>query len=143
MDVAGNIDFQLNIAAIEMEAGEVVAIGLILNEAVTNAAKHAFPGSSSGIVQISLNQSADGYFTFSVQDNGVGLPQGFDWRQSKSAGCTLINMMGDQLKATLQINATDGLALEFRFRPDNAISKMHFPGSVNNEMAQPIYEEPA
>jgi len=42
MDVAVNIDFQLNIAAIEMDAGEVVAIGLILNEVVTNAAKHAF-----------------------------------------------------------------------------------------------------
>jgi two-component sensor histidine kinase len=135
MDLAVNIDFQLNIAAIEMDAGEVVAIGLILNEVVTNAAKHAFPGRSQGIVKIGLNRSDDGYFTFSVQDNGVGLPQGFNWRQSKSAGCTLINMMGDQLKASLQINGTGGLALAFRFRPDNGSSKTHF--------AQTIYGEPA
>ncbi|HEX6427268.1 MAG TPA: histidine kinase dimerization/phosphoacceptor domain -containing protein, partial [Niastella sp.] len=143
MDVAGKVDFQLNIAAIEMDAGEVVAIGLILNEVVTNAAKHAFPGRSSGIVKIGLNRSVDGYFTFSVQDNGVGLPPGFDWRQSRSAGFTLISMMSDQLKASCQIHGTNGLALEFRFRPDHAISKTHFPGSTKNEMAQPIYEEPA
>jgi two-component sensor histidine kinase len=135
MDLAGKVDFQLNITAIEMDAGEVVAIGLILNEVVTNAAKHAFPGRSQGIVKIGLNLSDDGYFTFSVQDNGIGLPQGFDWRTSKSAGCTLINMMADQLKASLHIKGTDGLALAFRFRPDNGSSKTHF--------AQTIYEEPA
>jgi two-component sensor histidine kinase len=133
MDLMGKIDFQLDIAAIEMDAGEVVSIGLILNEVVTNAAKHAFPGRSAGTVKIGLNRSVDGDFIFSVQDNGVGLSQSFDWRQSSSAGFTLISMMADQLKASLQIHGTNGLALAFRFRPDNTISKM----------AQTIYEKPA
>jgi two-component sensor histidine kinase len=135
MDGAASVDFQLHIAAIEMDAGEVVAIGLILNEVVTNAARHAFPGRSAGIVKIGLNRSVDGFFTFSVQDNGVGLPQDFDWRQSQSAGFTLINMMGDQLKASLHINGENGLALEFRFRPGNVISK--------NKITKTIYEGPA
>lgn len=143
MDLAGTIAFQLDIADIEMDAGEVVAIGLIINEVVTNAAKHAFPGRSFGVVKIGLNRSVDGCFTFSVQDNGVGLPKGFDWRQSRSAGFTLIGMMGDQLKASLQIDGANGLALVFRFRPDNDISKTHFPRSANNEVAQTTYEEPA
>lgn len=123
IDFERRVDFQLNIAPIEMDLGEVVAMGLILNEAVTNAAKHAFPGKSSGTIKIGLNRSGDGCFTFSVQDDGKGLPHGFDCMQSRSAGFTLIRMMGDELKATININNTVGLLMAFRFRPDNGEHK--------------------
>ncbi|HYD89407.1 MAG TPA: histidine kinase dimerization/phosphoacceptor domain -containing protein [Vitreimonas sp.] len=55
-----------------MDRDRAVSIGLLINELVTNAAKHAFVGRDTGTVDVSLRRSADGW-VLRVEDDGVGL----------------------------------------------------------------------
>ncbi|WP_331013371.1 sensor histidine kinase [Sphingomonas sp.] len=50
-----------------------VSIGLVVNELVTNAVKHAFPGRDAGTIQVRFDQAAPGW-RLTVQDNGAGMP---------------------------------------------------------------------
>jgi two-component sensor histidine kinase len=59
---------------LEVKSSEAVAIGLIVNELVTNAFKYAFPGELGGAVDVTLHRVSNG-LRISVHDNGVGCPK--------------------------------------------------------------------
>ena len=50
-----------------------------------------------------------------VRDNGVGLPAGLDWRQSRSLGLRLVQMLAGQLRATVELNRGAGTEFEITF----------------------------
>ncbi len=52
-----------------------VSIGLVVNELVTNAAKHAFPGRDIGTIKVMFRNRSGGGWTVTVSDDGVGLPE--------------------------------------------------------------------
>lgn len=88
-----------------------VPCGLILNELAVNALKHAFNGRERGMLTVCLQQATEGHrITLSVQDDGVGLPQGFDWQSSKSLGLRLVQMLSRQLHATIHARVDSGTA---------------------------------
>jgi two-component sensor histidine kinase len=117
LEPASNISFQLEIVDADMDVADVVPIGLILNEAVTNAVKHAFPGNSGGEVVILLYMEPDGMYVFSIADNGTGVPGDLDELSRNSLGFSLIRTMSEQLHASFVLRQEDGLELKFRFRP--------------------------
>ncbi len=78
----------------------------MVNELVTNAFKHAFPAQRTGTITISLSGS-DERLTLGVRDDGVGLPEGFDFDTVKSLGLQLVPLLVDQLHGELQM-AHDG-----------------------------------
>ncbi len=97
--------------ALSIEAA--VPCGLILNELAGNALKHAFPHSCAGEVTVGLEHDATtGTVCLRVHDNGVGLPEGLDWRQSRSLGLRLVQILAGQLGGTLE--AGPGPGTEFR-----------------------------
>jgi two-component sensor histidine kinase len=63
-----------------------VPVGLIINELLSNALKHAFEGKDEGTIEVSLTASEDGRINLTVSDDGVGLPPGFDIDTSKTLG---------------------------------------------------------
>src|SRR5262249_10153939 len=65
-----------------------VPCGLILNELVTNAIKHAFPA-SGGEVRLALRESGEGGWVLGVKDDGAGLPASFDEESTHSMGLRL------------------------------------------------------
>ena len=92
-----------------------VPCGLILNELAVNALKHAFRGRSEGEVTVSLQKSFDGRIRLCVKDNGVGLPDGFDWLGVHSLGLRLVQMLSGQLKAAVNVSSGVGTAFEIFF----------------------------
>ena len=124
-----SILFDLDIADCYLDVSQVVPLGLILNEAITNAVKYAFPGASYGEspkVTISLREQSTGRFTLHIADNGVGLPAGFDPETASSLGLQLIRTLTLQLEGSLEISAAaPGLQIYIQFRhqepnPQNA-----------------------
>jgi two-component sensor histidine kinase len=114
---AGDIQFQLDIADIVLDISQSVPMGLILNEAITNALKYAYSSGERGIVRISLKPTDAGRIELRIADNGKGLPTGFDWRNSPSLGLQLINLLAKQLKGELRIVSKKGVEIVLIFKP--------------------------
>jgi two-component sensor histidine kinase len=89
-----------------------VPCGLILNELAVNALKHAFPNNRGGEVTVGLEHDvATDTVCLRVRDNGVGLPAGMDWQQSKSLGLQLVLILAGQLRGTVETKT--GIGTEF------------------------------
>jgi two-component sensor histidine kinase len=113
------IRFQLTIAPIELDVAIAVPLGLIINEAVTNCLKYAFPHGGEGVVAISL-QPVDGVnYLLIIEDDGIGLGPDFDITRTSTLGMNLIKGLSKQLKASLQVESTEGLKISLLF--NNAI----------------------
>jgi two-component sensor histidine kinase len=105
----------LNIGDIPLCINEAIPCGLIINELVSNALKHAFPEGRTGEVTIQLTRGDDDTFILLVSDNGVGFPEYVDFRNSPSLGLTLINSLVEQLGGTIQLDRRDGTAFTITF----------------------------
>ena len=97
-----------------------VPCGLILNELITNALKYAFPGGRPGRIRIELRVEAPQRFRLSVEDDGVGLPEGLDVRNTDSLGLQLVNALTRQLHGSLAVEQARGTAFRFSFREGGA-----------------------
>jgi two-component system, sensor histidine kinase PdtaS len=114
---ARNIHFQLNIADIVLDISQSVPLGLILNEAITNAIKYAYLEGEYGTVSISLQIIFGDRIELKIADNGKGLTPGLDWKNSASLGLQLINLLAQQLNAELFFRDKNGLEIVLIFKP--------------------------
>jgi two-component sensor histidine kinase len=106
------IDVVLETEPIELDISHAVPIGLILNEAITNAMKYAFCVQRTGRVVISLDQDNDGTILLKVADNGQGLPEGFDVNVSTSLGMSLMKGLTQQLEGEFKLINIGGLTVQ-------------------------------
>ena len=100
----------------DVQLGVELAIpcGLIINELVTNALKHAFPAGSGGKVEIELTQGEDG-FVLCVRDNGVGIPEEIGLRNSDTPGLRLVRSLVLQLEGKARIERSEGSEIQITF----------------------------
>jgi PAS domain S-box-containing protein len=89
---------------------------LILNELVSNCLKYAFPDGRVGEVIVGM-QYADGTYTLTVADNGVGFPADVDFRATGSLGMQLVIALVDQLDGTIDMNRENGTSFVISFSP--------------------------
>jgi len=113
---AVDLKFDMDSAALDVE--KVIPCGLLINELVVNAFKHAFSKSSAGVLKVTLEQE-NGQIELSVADNGPGLPADFSMNNSDSLGTMLIETFASKLEAETEILENDnGTEFAFRF-PQN------------------------
>jgi PAS domain S-box-containing protein len=92
-----------------------IPCGLILNELVSNTFKHAFSGNLQGEVKVQLKEK-DGGIEIKFKDNGVGLPERFDYRKAKSMGLsTIVALIEHQLGGTINLINDKGTAYQIHF----------------------------
>jgi len=91
-----------------------IPCGLILNELLSNALKHAFPGGRAGRISVRFSKGPERW-TIVVQDNGVGIPSTFDLHQSPSLGLRIVNSLVHQLEAELTLDQTEGTTFMLAF----------------------------
>lgn len=109
------IRFALNLQQANLDVVQAVPLGLILNEAITNALKYAFPGHNAGVITISLRHAAPYLLELKISDNGQGLPADFDLTRTKSLGITLMKGLSQQLKGSLTVENEQGVAVTIHF----------------------------
>jgi two-component sensor histidine kinase len=97
-----------------MGVDRAIPAGLILNELVSNALKHAFPEGRGGEVNIHLRRE-DGTIHVEVADNGAGLPAGLDLKKTKSLGLKIVDILTRQLKGSVEISSEGGASFRFSF----------------------------
>jgi PAS domain S-box-containing protein len=116
-----HIECQIAALGVEMPLDLAVPCGMIINELVTNALKHAFPGKPSGSgkkvdkITVAVYRDHDS-FSMSVADNGVGLPPEFDLNTTETLGLVLVRMLGQhQLGGAYEIEQMGGTRITFNF----------------------------
>jgi len=110
------INLEIEADPVQLNIETAIPTGLIINELVTNALKHAFPGDRQGTVWIKFREIKDGQLDLKIIDNGVGLSSGGNWQQSRSLGMRLVSILADQLDADLQVQTQNGTAFHLRFK---------------------------
>ncbi|HIE32176.1 MAG TPA: response regulator [Methanosarcinales archaeon] len=90
--------------------------GLIINELLTNALRHAFSKGNDGQVEVTLSVSDSGKVSLTVSDNGVGVPEGFNMGESKTLGLRLVKILvEDQLQGNLRLISERGTTFNIEF----------------------------
>jgi len=104
-----SVALSTDIADIGIETGTAVALGLIVNEAVTNVLKYAFPDGFAGAeVNLSLRRVRDDLAVLRVADNGVGLPVGFELDKAGGTGAILMTALSGQLGGSISVGPVVG-----------------------------------
>ena len=105
-----HIELVTEVDDIKLDVDTVVPIGLIINELITNTLKYAFKDISSPIIRIILKENPSGLF-LEVDDNGVG----FDYNniENEKLGMRLVRSFAKRLKATLDIDTSNGTRTSF------------------------------
>lgn len=120
------VQLQLALHPVQVSMDMATPCGLLVNELISNALKHAFPDSRPGMVCISLRPAArsrEGRPTWCmcVSDNGVGLPVDFEQRRDQSLGLQLACDLARQLDSMLAIQShtdtSDGASFSVLISP--------------------------
>lgn len=109
----GRIRLEIHSDKISLDIDTAVPTGLIINEIVTNALKHAFVGKSSGELRIDMTQTAEDQFRLSIADNGVGFPDGVKPEELDSLGVQLIQALTQQLDGEMKIETAPGKGVKY------------------------------
>jgi two-component sensor histidine kinase/HAMP domain-containing protein len=128
-DLIGNISqsygraespVEINVDADEISLGIDTSIpcGLILNELVSNALKHAFPEDKGGKINIRIRLEGS-QVALTVQDNGIGFPESIDLTKLKSIGLQLVNILVRQMNGKIAMQVEHGTTWTITFPVKN------------------------
>lgn len=85
-------------------------IGILINETVTNAIKYAFPHDEKGQITISMSTTPEKEIILEISDNGVGLPENFDFKKDGGIGLqTITDLVEYQLRGSVSCRNENGL----------------------------------
>lgn len=112
-----NVTINTDLESASVTIDSAIPCGLIINELVSNSFKHAFPEERRGEIKVCLKSKNDGEVEIRVMDDGVGLPDGFDYRKARSMGFqTVIALAEHQLRGQLDLFTDRGTEFQIRFK---------------------------
>jgi PAS domain S-box-containing protein len=111
----GRIALQTQMEPVSLSLDQAVSCGLIINELISNALKHAFPNEQVGIISITLCNTKSN-IQITIQDNGIGLPINFNFGNTDSLGLSLVyDLVTEQLEGNITIERNQGTAFKIEF----------------------------
>jgi len=113
------ITCRTTVECLPLEVDRAIPAGLILNELISNALKHAFPDGRSGNVVIS-GSHRDGRIILEVRDDGIGMPESVMTQKPKSMGLEIVNILTRQLKGKLETSRDGGASFRLSF-PESTV----------------------
>jgi len=109
------VRLRCEVASIFLNIETATPCGLIINELVSNALEHAFPEHSSGELFVSLSHDENDQIILMVADDGVGFPEGVDFRQTDSLGWQFVCLLTEQLEGDVQLFRESGTRVVISF----------------------------
>ncbi len=109
------VGLKLNIQDVNIDINAAIPLGLILNELITNAMKHAFPNGKEGAVSITFGKNDD-EFILKVSDDGIGFPSDLDYTKTNSLGMQLVTSLTSQINGKIEMNRDHGTKFIITFK---------------------------
>ncbi len=97
-----------------MNINEVIPLGMLMNELLTNSLKYAFNEKEEGLIEVNVCKNGDRYEVY-YRDDGKGFDRR-DFDNSETLGLTIVKMILQQLEANFEVNTEDGFELKFSFK---------------------------
>jgi PAS domain S-box-containing protein len=117
-----NITFQLKVDDIFLNLDSIIPCGLIINELISNALKHGFPGNTRGTIWIELNsvsveppEENIHQVTLVIGNDGIKLEDPTNFYRAKSLGFQLVHILVKQLNGQIEIDQSRGTEFKIRF----------------------------
>lgn len=119
--IGARVSLKIDALPVSVELAIAIPCGLIMNELISNAFKHAFPEDWPGQaeIRVDLKMNSDDMIELTVADNGCGMAPGIEFMSTDTLGLKLVSILGEeQLKGTLVLVRDSGTAVTLRFKAD-------------------------
>ena len=104
----GKVQFKISGDDVRVDIEKASPLGLTINELISNALKYAFPDDRKGKIEVIL-QKQENRLALTIIDDGVGIPEEFDWKNSGSLGLKLVhNLIEGQLNGSVEMDNKTG-----------------------------------
>lgn len=114
--LAGRITFDINVEQVEILVDTAIPFGFVLNELLTNSYEHAFPDARQGTIYISIFKKKSEALHFTYRDDGIGVPDNFDFRDQSTFGLQMIiEVVEKQMRGTIDFVPHVGLRCDMEF----------------------------
>jgi two-component sensor histidine kinase len=94
-----------------LDIGTAIPVGLICNEVISNSLRHAFPDGRKGEITIMAEHGPE-CIVLTVGDNGIGMPEGLDWKNADTLGLRLVSIFAQQFNGTISLKRNGGTVWE-------------------------------
>lgn len=121
-DLGTRIIFEKEVCELNLDVSQAVPLGLIINEAITNSIKYAYPHQSTGTIHISLLKDLDEYNVLQIKDDGPGLKKDFDPKKIDSMGMNLMKGLSKQLGGSFEMLDDHGVLIVIKFKTEMFIA---------------------
>ena len=109
-----DIRTKIDVRNVKLNIDTAIPCGLIINELVSNSLKHAFRD-GKGSMNIKLQSDEERQFTLTVEDDGPGLPNDFNFLTSNTLGMKLVHLLSSQIGGSIQFESNDGTKYVMKF----------------------------
>ncbi len=110
-----SVKLTMDIGEIVLDSSKVSALGILMNEVLANSMKYAFTGIDSGTISVSASLS-EGNVTVILQDNGIGMLESVDFKNTDGFGLTLMSRLAKQLEGRIRIEREGGTKIILEFK---------------------------
>jgi two-component sensor histidine kinase len=110
------IEMHVEVNDVRFDVNTAVPLGLIITELITNTYRHAFINKRKGNIYLKLKAIENGDYQLTIQDDGKGMPKGFDYNKVSSLGIRLVNGLTRQLEGSLEIQNGIGTIIIINFK---------------------------
>jgi len=111
---AEKIDLEIDVDNIYLDIDQIIPLGLIINELITNSLKYAFYPGNEGLISLSFKHSGSA-LVLTIGDNGKGIPENMDIFSTGSLGMQLVTTLVEQLQGKLKIHRCSGTTFTMTF----------------------------
>jgi two-component sensor histidine kinase len=111
----GEIDIKQKAQGIYLDINRAIPCGLVISELVSNSLKHAFPKKRKGQITVQITTDKKGKNSLIIKDNGKGLPEGLDFRETETLGFQLVTDLVQQLNGSIDLKKTEGTEFIVKF----------------------------
>lgn len=120
------IDLELNLETIHLNIETATPCGLIVNELVSNAMKHAFPNNKKGVLRVECYQDESQAVHLTICDNGIGFPKHINFKETGSMGLQVVCTLTEQLEGTIDLEREAGTTFHLSFSELNYSKRLDY-----------------
>lgn len=114
----GKVQFKIDGDEIKVNIDKASPLGLTVNELISNSLKYAFPDERNSEIVVTTRKQKN-QLELTIKDNGVGIPEGFDWKNSNTLRLRPVrNLIESQLNGSIDANTHDGTQFTIKINLD-------------------------
>ena len=129
----GRVRSRIHVGRVHLDFDTAIPCGLLINELVSNSLKYAFPDGRSGEVFVTLDRTEGNRVVLEVGDDGVGVPEAIDIKNTQTLGLQLVTTLTQQLGGTITLDRSVGTRFTVTFTDPGSVGKeLEHVGSTNS-----------